>query len=58
MARLNLVERRFQAFMRTPLSVRKAMAVIVAATLVSVFAGGLLCILAALMFQSKRSVQG
>ena len=40
MARMNVVERRFEAFMRTPLSVRKAMAVIVAATLVSVFLGG------------------
>ena len=37
MARMNVVERRFEAFMRTPLSVRKAMAVIVTATLVSVF---------------------
>jgi voltage-gated potassium channel len=42
MARKNLVERRFDAFMRTPLSVRKAMAVIVAATLVSVIVGGVL----------------
>ena len=40
MARMNVVERRFEAFMRTPPSVRKAMAVIVSATLVSVFAGG------------------
>ena len=40
MARMNVVERRFEAFMRTPLSVRKAMAVIVTATLVSVFLGG------------------
>jgi voltage-gated potassium channel len=42
MARLNLVERRFEAFLRTPLSVRKAMAVIVSATFVSVFVGGFL----------------
>ncbi|GAB3046519.1 hypothetical protein GCM10027053_00120 [Intrasporangium mesophilum] len=40
--RMNLVERRFDAFMRTPLSVRKAMGVIVAATLVSVVVGGVL----------------
>jgi voltage-gated potassium channel Kch len=42
MARANLVERQFQAFLRTPLSVRKAMAVIVTATLVSVIIGGAL----------------
>jgi voltage-gated potassium channel len=42
MARMNVVERRFQAFLRTPLSVRNAMGVIVSATLVSVFAGGFL----------------
>jgi voltage-gated potassium channel len=42
MARTNLVARQFQAFLRNPLSVRKAMAVIVTATLVSVFAGGAL----------------
>jgi voltage-gated potassium channel len=42
MARLNLVERRFEAFLRTPLSVRNAMAVIVTATLVSVIVGGAL----------------
>ena len=40
MARMNLVERRFDAFMRRPLSVRKAMGVIVAATLASVVVGG------------------
>ena len=39
---MSLVERRFQAFLRTPLSVRNAMAVIVSATLVSVVAGGVL----------------
>jgi voltage-gated potassium channel len=42
MARTNLVERQFQAFLRNPLSVRKAMTVIVTATLVSVFVGGAL----------------
>ena len=42
MSRFSLVERRFAAFMRTPLSVRKAMGVIVVATLVSVVAGGVL----------------
>jgi voltage-gated potassium channel Kch len=42
MGRLNLVERKFDAFMRTPLSVRKAMGVIVVATLVTVVAGGAL----------------
>jgi voltage-gated potassium channel len=42
MARLNVVERRFEAFLRTPLSVRMAMGVIVSATLVSVFLGGFL----------------
>ena len=40
MSRFGLVERRFESFMRTPLSVRRAMAVIVTATLVSVIAGG------------------
>jgi voltage-gated potassium channel len=40
MARLHPVERRFAAFMREPLSVRKAMAVIVTATLASVLIGG------------------
>ena len=45
MARMNLVERRFEAFLRTPLSVRKAMAVIVSATLVSVIVGGALIII-------------
>ena len=42
MARKGLVERRFDAFMSTPLSVRKAMAVIVSATVVSVIVGGAL----------------
>jgi voltage-gated potassium channel Kch len=42
MARTNLVERQFQAFLRNPLSVRKAMTVIVTATLVSVILGGVL----------------
>ncbi|MFC5264062.1 potassium channel family protein [Kribbella qitaiheensis] len=37
-----LVMRRFEAFRHAPLSVRKAMAVIVAATLVSVLVGGVL----------------
>ena len=41
MARL-LVQRRLAAFQRNPLSVRNAMAVIVAATLVSVLVGGAL----------------
>ena len=41
MARL-LVRRRLEAFQRNPLSVRNAMAVIVAATLVSVLVGGAL----------------
>jgi voltage-gated potassium channel len=40
MARPNLVERQFAAFLRTPLSVRKAMGVIVTATVVSVVIGG------------------
>jgi voltage-gated potassium channel len=40
MARFHPVERRFAAFMRQPLSVRKAMAVIVSATLASVLIGG------------------
>jgi len=34
------VRRRLEAFRRSPLSVRKAMAVIIAATLVSVLVGG------------------
>lgn len=42
MARSNVVERRFEAFLRTPLSVRMAMGVIVSATVVSVFLGGFL----------------
>jgi voltage-gated potassium channel len=42
MPRPSLVERRFAAFMRTPLSVRTAMSVIVMASLVSVVAGGIL----------------
>ncbi|GAB1689085.1 hypothetical protein KRM28CT15_08880 [Krasilnikovia sp. M28-CT-15] len=42
MFKLSFVERKFADFMRTPLSVRKAMAVIVSATLVSVLAGGVL----------------
>ena len=42
MARFKVVERQFEAFLRTPLSVRKAMAVIVAATLSSVVLGGAL----------------
>jgi voltage-gated potassium channel len=42
MARLNLVERRFEKFLQTQLSVRRAMAVIVSATVVSVILGGLL----------------
>ena len=41
MARL-LVRRRLDAFLRAPLSVRNAMGVIVAATLVSVLVGGVL----------------
>jgi len=41
MARL-LVQRRLEVFQRNPLSVRNAMAVIVAATLVSVIVGGAL----------------
>jgi voltage-gated potassium channel len=40
MPRLNLVERKFSAFLRTSLSVRNAMAVIVTATLLSVIVGG------------------
>jgi hypothetical protein len=40
MARIRPVERRFEAFMREPLSVRKAMAVIVSATVASVVIGG------------------
>jgi voltage-gated potassium channel Kch len=42
MARISLVERRFAAFLRTPLSVRSAMGVIVTATVVSVVLGGVL----------------
>lgn len=42
MARKNLVERRFQKFLRTPLSVRNAMAAIVSATIVTVLVGGIL----------------
>jgi voltage-gated potassium channel len=42
MAGFNLVERQFAAFLRTPLSVRKAMAVIVTATALSVLLGGVL----------------
>jgi hypothetical protein len=42
MSRLSLVERQFATFLRTPLSVRKAMAVIVTATVVSVVLGGVL----------------
>lgn len=41
MTRLHPVERQFEAFLRKPLSVRKAMAVIVTATIVSVLIGGL-----------------
>ena len=37
-----LVKRRLEAFQRTPLSVRNAMAVIIAATVVSVIVGGAL----------------
>ncbi len=42
MARLKPVERRFAMFTQTPVSVRRAMAVIVAATVVSVIVGGVL----------------
>ncbi len=42
MQRMHLVERRFAAFLRTPLSVRSAMSVIVTATAVSVVLGGVL----------------
>ena len=42
MARFGLVERQFASFLRKPLSVRKAMAVIVTATVVSVVLGGVL----------------
>lgn len=38
----SVVDRRFDAFQRTQLSVRKAMAVIVSATLQSVLVGGTL----------------
>ena len=39
---MHLVERRFATFLRTPLSVRSAMSVIVTATVVSVVLGGVL----------------
>ena len=39
---MGLVERQFASFLRKPLSVRKAMAVIVTATVVSVVLGGVL----------------
>jgi voltage-gated potassium channel len=42
MPRLNLVERKFSTFLRARVSVRSAMGVIVAATLVSVIVGGVL----------------
>ncbi|UJP40008.1 potassium channel family protein [Cellulomonas palmilytica] len=42
MSRMHLVERRFAIFLRTPLSIRAAMAVIVTATAVSVVLGGIL----------------
>jgi voltage-gated potassium channel len=42
MARLNLVERRFEKFLSQQLSVRRAMSVIVTATAISVLVGGLL----------------
>lgn len=42
MARRSLVERRFAAFLREPVSVRKAMGVIVTATIMSVVLGGVL----------------
>ncbi|BFU47289.1 potassium channel family protein [Krasilnikovia sp. MM14-A1004] len=42
MFKLSFVERKFAAFMRQPLSVRSAMAVIVSATVVSVIAGAVL----------------
>lgn len=42
MARRRIVERRFSAFMHSPLSVHRAMTAIVAATVVSVIAGGVL----------------
>ena len=42
MQRMHLVERRFATFLRTPLSVRSAMSVIVTATAVSVVLGGVL----------------
>ncbi len=42
MSRFNLVERKVTKFLRTPLSVRSAMAVIVTATFASVIAGGVL----------------
>jgi voltage-gated potassium channel len=42
MARLNLVERTFEKFLSAQLSVRRAMTVIVTATVVSVIIGGVL----------------
>jgi voltage-gated potassium channel Kch len=42
MPHINIVERQFAAFLRKPLSVRKAMTVIVTATLASVVIGGVL----------------
>ena len=42
MQRMHLVERRFATFLRTPLSVRSAMSVLVTATAVSVVLGGVL----------------
>ncbi|MFC7495685.1 MULTISPECIES: potassium channel family protein [unclassified Nocardioides] len=42
MSRFRVVERQFTKFLRAPLSVRRAMAVIVTATFVSVVAGGIL----------------
>jgi voltage-gated potassium channel len=41
-SRLRIVERRFTAFLRSPISVRSAMRVIVAATTATVVAGGVL----------------
>ena len=40
MTRFHPVERRFEAFLRKPVSLRKAMGVIVTATIVSVAIGG------------------
>lgn len=42
MARRRIVERRFSAFMHSPLSVQRAMTAIVTATVVSVILGGVL----------------